>query len=136
MSKITVYILDDDVDVRTTLSNVFRFNDFNVHVFAKPQDLLNYNLKSIDSCMVLDLAMPEMNGIELQRKLREQGVVLPIIIYSGTANIDTAVSAMSQGAYTVLQKPADNKALINAVNLANSRCPCETNTFLRCSPGA
>jgi FixJ family two-component response regulator len=127
MNDITVYILDDDVDVRTTLSNIFRFNGFDVRVFSTPEDLIKHPVKSDNSCLILDLSMPTMGGLELQRQIRKRGAVLPIIIYSGTASIDSAVSAMADGAFTVLQKPAENSKLIAAVKKAVSELQTKQN---------
>jgi FixJ family two-component response regulator len=129
MNNTIVYILDDDVDVRTTLSNIFRFNGFDVRTFSDPRDLLQHPLRYHDSCLILDLAMPNMGGLELQRHIREQGVVLPIIIYTGTASIESAVCAMSGGAFTVLQKPTENSKLVAAVKKAINEFKTKQNEY-------
>jgi two-component system response regulator FixJ len=118
IKKATVYVVDDDEQVRATLSNVLRFGNYDFRTFSDPLQLLNYPLSTEYSCLILDLTLPSMSGLELQRKLVQKGLVLPVIIYSGNACIDTAVSAMTGGAFTVLQKPVDNKVLTATIDRA------------------
>jgi two-component system response regulator FixJ len=107
--------VDDEASVRTTLENVFRLAGFVVHVFDNPFSAIESKLETHNSCILLDLSMPEMSGIEFQQLLHEQHVSIPIVFYTGKADIDSAVDAMSGGAYTLVRKPAPNSVLIDKV---------------------
>jgi two-component system response regulator FixJ len=107
--------VDDEVSVRKTLENVFRLAGFVVHAFENPSSALESKLEIQNSCILLDLSMPEMSGIEFQQLLRERRTSIPIVFYTGKADIDSAVDAMSGGAYTLVRKPAPNNVLIEKV---------------------
>ncbi|MFT4654979.1 MAG: FixJ family two-component response regulator [Kangiellaceae bacterium] len=111
----TIYIIDDEVSVGATLENVFRLAGFNVCVFNNALLALESELETKNSCILLDLSMPEMCGLEFQQILRDKKINIPIVIYSGRADVDTAVDAMRAGAYTLVRKPASNSLLIEMV---------------------
>jgi FixJ family two-component response regulator len=113
-----VYVIDDEFEVRLTLETIFRFAGFNVKTFSSAKEALNHPLIDINSCIILDLNMPEVGGLQFQDRLKAKGVKIPIIIYSGKADVNTAVMAMTDGAYTLVQKPAPNVVLIEQVNKA------------------
>ncbi|MFT4941321.1 MAG: FixJ family two-component response regulator [Paraglaciecola sp.] len=115
MSNGTVYIIDDEYEVRLTLENIFRFAGFEIKSFATAKEALTQELKTIDSCIVLDLNMPDMGGLKFQQKLHEMGVQIPIVVYTGKADVNSAVMAMSDGAFTLVQKPAPNHVLVENV---------------------
>ena len=115
-----VYVIDDEYEVRLTLENIFRFAGFAVTSFSSASDALNSNLAQVNSCIILDLNMPDIGGLEFQDLLKDKGLRIPIIIYSGQADVDSAVAAMADGAYTLVQKPAPNHVLIEQVNKAIS----------------
>jgi two-component system response regulator FixJ len=110
-----IYIVDDEVSVRTTLENVFRLASFVVHAFDNPFSAIESSLETKNSCILLDLSMPEMDGIEFQKRLHEKRISIPIVFYTGKADIDSAVDAMSGGAFTLVRKPAANSVLIEKV---------------------
>jgi FixJ family two-component response regulator len=110
-----IYIVDDEASVRTTLENVFRLAGFIVHVFESPLLAIESQLETKNSCILLDLSMPEIGGIEFQQRLQQKGVNIPIVFYTGKADIDSAVDAMSGGAFTLVRKPAQNRVLIEKV---------------------
>ena len=118
MSKGLIYIIDDEYDVRFTLENIFRFAGYTVKSFATASAALEHNLSDRDSCIVLDLHMPEMGGLEFQESLKDRNIRIPIVIYTGKASVQTAVMAMSDGAYTLLQKPVPNHVLLEKVQNA------------------
>lgn len=113
-----VYVVDDDPTVRETLANVFDFAGFQVTCFDDAKSVLENELQAENACIVLDLRMPEMSGLELQQALLKAQVYLPVVIYTGNADVGTAVKAINDGAFTLLQKPASNQELVNAVNKA------------------
>lgn len=115
MNKKIIYIVDDEVSVRTTLENVFRLAGFVVHTFNNPFSAIESSLETKNSCILLDLSMPEMDGIEFQKLLHEKRISIPIVFYTGKADIDSAVDAMSGGAFTLVRKPAANSVLIEKV---------------------
>lgn len=115
MDHKTIYIVDDEFSVRDTLKNVFLMAGFIVHVFDTPLSAIECRLETKNSCILLDLSMPEMGGIEFQRLLHEKNVSIPIVFYTGKADIDSAVDAMSGGAFTLVRKPAQNHVLIEKV---------------------
>jgi two-component system response regulator FixJ len=86
-----------------------------VHVFSSPFLALESSLEIKNSCILLDLSMPEMGGLVFQQILREKNINIPIVFYSGRADIDSAVDAMSGGAYTLVRKPAANNVLTDKV---------------------
>ena len=107
--------MDDEVSVRTTLENVFQLAGFVVHAFDNPFIAIESKLETNNSCILLDLSMPEMGGIEFQQLLHEKKISIPIVFYTGKADIDSAVDAMSGGAFTLVRKPAANSVLIEKV---------------------
>lgn len=118
MNKGSIYIIDDEYDVRFTLENIFRFADYTVKSFDTASAALEYDLSDRDSCIVLDLHMPEMGGLEFQELLKQRQIRIPIVIYTGKADVQSAVIAMTDGAYTLLQKPAPNHVLLEKVQSA------------------
>lgn len=116
--KNTVYIIDDDDLVVETLRNVFFFAGFNVHTFNSAKEFVRNYKHASNACLILDLKMPEVSGLELQAQLVEKKILLPIVFLSGQGDLESAVQAMSEGAFTFLQKPIDNKKIINVVNAA------------------
>lgn len=107
--------MDDEVSVRTTLENVFQLAGFVVHAFDNPFIAIESKLETNNSCILLDLSMPEMGGIKFQQLLHEKKISIPIVFYTGKADIDSAVDAMSGGAFTLVRKPAANSVLIEKV---------------------
>lgn len=118
VEKQAVYLVDDDDLLLKTLSNVFRFSGFEVQEFRSPFDFLNSSLDLDNACVVLDLNMPLMTGLELQERLSEEGIFIPIVVYTGDADVQTAVRAMAGGAFTLVQKPCANQLLVETVRKA------------------
>lgn len=111
----TIYIIDDEACVRQTLESVFRFAGFRVLIFDSPLRALEYSFDTNNSCILLDLSMPEMGGLEFQQALSAKKICIPIVFYSGNADVDSAVDAMSAGAFTLIRKPVSNNVLIKNV---------------------
>jgi FixJ family two-component response regulator len=114
----TLYVIDDEAEIRTTLEKAFRFSGFNVISFSSPVSALQHELDTLNSCILLDLSMPGMGGVEFQRLMHEKGIEIPIVFYSGKADIDSAVDAMSGGAFTFIRKPARHQLILDKVEEA------------------
>ncbi len=111
----TVYVLDDDEDVRKSVRRYLETTGWKVTDFSSPSELLKKNALRGPGCLVLDLTMPEMNGIEVQRRLMHLQNQVPVIFLSGTGTIPTVVKAMQLGAVTFLEKPVDALKLREAI---------------------
>ena len=114
----TVFIVDDDPAVLKSLSRLLRAIQFTVVTFGSPQEFLEQHDPRIPGCLVLDVAMPGLNGLELQEALRVRGSAIPIIFLTGHGDIPMSVQAMKGGALDFLTKPVHDKDLLKAVEAA------------------
>jgi FixJ family two-component response regulator len=114
----TVFVVDDYAPVRTSISRLLRAHGFAVATFGSPQEFLTQHDPRAPGCLVLDVAMPALNGLELQRILATKGSALPIIFLTGTADVPKSVQAMKHGASDFLTKPVNDKELLAAVRTA------------------
>jgi FixJ family two-component response regulator len=114
----TVFVVDDDDAVRRFLRGLIESVDLRVETFASPLDFLETYESDQPGCLVLDLRMPGMSGLELQRKLGDRGIDLPVIILTGHGNVQVAVHAMKAGAVDFVEKPFDNELLLNRIQEA------------------
>jgi FixJ family two-component response regulator len=105
MNPPTIYVVDDDEAIRRALTSVATLLDHPVVTFASAEEFLQANLGDVPGCLVLDIKMPGMSGLELQRRLLDANVRLPVIMISGHADVRIAVEAMTLGATTLLEKP-------------------------------
>jgi FixJ family two-component response regulator len=114
-----VFIVDDDPSVRTSLARLLRSHDLNVEVFASARAFLEGRpRRRVPSCIVLDVRMPELDGLELQKALTSHGFCAPIIFVSGHGDVPTTVRAMKGGAIDFLSKPIDEQDLLDAIRQA------------------
>jgi two-component system response regulator FixJ len=113
-----VYVVDDDEMVRKSLYRVFRSAGFEVHCFGSALEFLENYRPCGDACLILDLRMPGIGGLELQERLAQLGISIPIILYTGNADVPVAVRAMKAGAFNVIEKPFSDDLLIEQVRLA------------------
>lgn len=111
----TVYLVDDDEGVRRALSRVLREEGFEVETFDSADRFLGQMPVREASCLVLDIAMPGVDGLQLQDQLHRGGVDLPIVFVSGEADVPMSVRAMKNGATDFLTKPVHSHALVAAV---------------------
>ncbi len=116
-----VYVVDDDVSVRNSLSNVFRSVDLSVEAFDSPASFLQRELLEIASCIVLDIRMPGSSGLDFQTELRRLGIDIPIIFLTGHADVQMSVQAMKAGAVDFLTKPYREQDILDAVVAALER---------------
>ena len=100
----SIFIVDDDDAVRRALTGIGSLLDYPVKPFASADEFLTYYTPDQAGCLVLDVKMPIMTGLELQRLLSDRGVSIPIIMISGHADVRVAVESMKLGAMTLLEK--------------------------------
>ena len=117
----TVYVVDDDPDVLKAIERLLESSGLNVAIFASPQRFLEAYERDAPGCLVLDLALPGLNGLDVQRVLEQQSSVLPIVFLTGRGDIGASVQAMKHGAADFLTKPVDDTALLAAVHEALAR---------------
>ncbi len=118
MSEPTVFLVDDDPAIRKSLPRALQSRGYIVEAFASAQDFLNAYDSSRAGCLVLDLSMPEMDGLELQRHLGKKAPELPIIFITGHGNIPQSVQALRAGALDFIEKPFRQKALLDRIDEA------------------
>ena len=117
----TVFIVDDDEPVRKAVSRLLRSAGIAVAVFASPREFLAQYDPASPGCLVLDITMPEVDGLQLQATLGEKGSILPIIFLTGHGDVSKSVQAMKRGAFDFLSKPVKDKDLLTAVRAAIER---------------
>src|SRR6266481_9556867 len=122
----TVFVVDDDAAVRKAVSRLLRSAGIAVAVFASPTEFLAQYDPATPGCLVLDIAMPGFNGLQLQTALGEKGNILPIIFLTGHGDVSKSVQAMKHGAFDFLSKPVKDKDLLTVV-----RAAIETDAFVR-----
>lgn len=114
----TVFIIDDDDFFRNTLQRIFQSTGFQVETFASANLFLEGYKHCEESCLILDLRMPEVGGLEVLRRMQQQKIDLPVIVYTGNADVQVAVRAMREGAFTLIEKPLSSELLIEQVRAA------------------
>ncbi|MBT8079135.1 MAG: response regulator transcription factor [Gammaproteobacteria bacterium] len=114
----TVFLVDDEADVRASLSMLIRSIGLKTECFESPQAYLDTYDPERRGCLVLDMRMPGMSGLQLQEKLANQGLHPPIIMISGHGEIPNAVQAMQRGAIDFLQKPVSDQLLLDRIQQA------------------
>ena len=117
-SESTVFVVDDDEAVRKAVSRLLRSAGIAVAAFASPREFLAQYSPATPGCLVLDMAMPDFNGLQLQTALTEKGCVLPIIFLTGHGDVSKSVQAMKHGAFDFLSKPVKDKDLLTAIRAA------------------
>jgi len=116
-SAATVFVVDDDPDVLQALARLLASAGWRVATYASAEKFLEAS-DTARGCIVLDLAMPGLNGLELQRALDARGSVLPIVFLTGRGDVASSVAAMKHGAVDFLEKPVDDERLLAAVSQA------------------
>jgi len=111
-----VYVVDDDPSVRKALERLLRSAGYNAMTFASAPEFLNFTCPDTPGCLVLDIKMPELSGLELQDCLSEKGFFLPIIFITGHGTVPASVKAFKAGAMDFLQKPFKDRELLDAVS--------------------
>src|SRR3984893_15793959 len=114
----TVYVVDDDDGMRRALSLLLNTVGYKTAAFASPKEFLDKFKPDAAGCLVLDIRMPGMSGLELQQHLNRMGSMLPVIFITGHADVPMAVQAMKEGAFEFVQKPFRDQDLLDRVNHA------------------
>jgi len=117
-SEPTVYAVDDDLFTRTLLEQIFNSADLPVETYASGEEFLASYSPGNRGCLLLDMMMPGMDGLELQRQLASRGNNTPVIFLSGADQISTAVSALKAGAVDFIEKPVEPAEILSSVNKA------------------
>jgi FixJ family two-component response regulator len=117
----TVFVIDDDARMRAAMQRLLKTVGLHSESFATPQDFLHHKLPDCPSCLILDVRLPGISGLDLQRKLNEMGVHIPIIFITGHGDIPMTVKAMKSGAVEFLTKPFRDQDLIDAIQQALKR---------------
>jgi FixJ family two-component response regulator len=121
LAQPTVFIVDDDAAVLNAFSRLLRVSGYAVRTFTSAQSLLDQDTTDLPGCLVLDVAMPGLNGLELQQALIATHGDRPTIFVSGASNVPISVQAMKLGAIDFLTKPVDDEILLSAIRVAIDR---------------
>lgn len=116
-----VFVVDDDISVRESLEAMIRFAGLTVQTFASAQDFLRYPRAIVPNCLVLDLRLPDLSGLDLQGLIARERADMPIIFVTGYGDVPLTVRAMKAGAVEFLTKPFDDEVLLDAIRQAIER---------------
>jgi len=116
-----VFVVDDDVSVRESLEALIRFVGWQPETFASAEEFLTRQRPVAPCCLVLDVSLPELNGLELQKLIATDRIDMPIIFITGHGDIPMTVQAMKAGAVEFLTKPIDDDALLSSIKSAVKR---------------
>jgi FixJ family two-component response regulator len=115
MTDAEVFVVDDDAPVRRALDRLLRSAGYRVRTFGSAQEVLAEMVHGSPACLIVDVRMPELNGLDLVEMLRKEDASAPIIFITGHGDIAMAVRAMKAGALDFLAKPFDDEVLLDAV---------------------
>lgn len=118
MSEPVVHVVDDDDAVRESLGFLLEMHNFAVRTYPSGEALLAQPEAISDGCLVTDVRMPGMSGIDLVRRLKAQAIDLPVIVITGHADVPLAVEAMRAGVVDFLEKPFENDDLLRSIRMA------------------
>ncbi len=114
----TIYVVDDDDGMRRALDTLLSTVGYKTAVFSRPSEFLSQFKPETHGCLVLDIRMPEMSGLEVQQHLNRMGSMLPVIFITGHGDVPMAVQAMKEGAFEFIQKPFRDQDLLDRINHA------------------
>jgi len=117
----TVFVVDDDPSVRASIQGLLRSASLHSESFGTAEEFLRSERSEGPSCLVLDVSLPDVNGLDFQRQLADAGIQIPIIFVTGHGNIPMTVKAMKSGAVEFLTKPFDDQDLLTAIHQALDR---------------
>jgi FixJ family two-component response regulator len=116
-----VFVVDDDISVRESLQLLIQCEGWHPETFASAQEFLDRPRSLVPSCLVLDVSLPGLNGLDVQKRVAVERPDMPIIFITGYGDVPTTVRAMKAGAVEFLTKPFSDDALLNAIRLAVER---------------
>jgi FixJ family two-component response regulator len=119
--KPLIYVVDDNVSICRALTLLLKSHGFKVETFTRARSFLAYKHLNLPSCLILDIRLPDINGVTLQQILTRQGITIPIIFITGHGDIPMSVKTMKAGAIDFLPKPFTKRKLLNAITLAISK---------------
>jgi FixJ family two-component response regulator len=117
----TVFVVDDDPSVRASIQGLLRSASLRSESFGTAEEFLRSKRSEGPSCLVLDVSLPGVNGLDFQRQLADAGIQIPIIFVTGHGDIPMTVKAMKSGAVEFLTKPFEDQDLLNAIQQALDR---------------
>lgn len=117
----TVFVVDDDISVRESLELLIRCSGWEPETFASAQEFLARPRIATPSCLILDVALPDLNGLDLQKRIASDRIDMPIIFITGYGDVPMTVRAMKAGAIEFLTKPFGDEVLLGAVRHAIER---------------
>ena len=120
-AEAVIAIVDDDASVQRGLQRLIRSAGWKVETFASAQEFLARSRTELPNCVLLDLQLPGLSGLDLQKRMAEVGLEIPIVFLTGHGNIPVSVQAMKAGAVQFLTKPVDEKELLQAIEEAVER---------------
>lgn len=121
IGKPMIHIVDDEIGMRDSLRLLFRSMGFEVATYAQPAEFLEHAAPAANACLITDLRMPLLNGIELLQAIRARGMRMPVVMISAHGSIRHAVDALRHGAVDFIEKPFDEQDIIDAVHNALRR---------------
>jgi FixJ family two-component response regulator len=116
--KPIVFVVDDDASMRQALARLFRSVDLEAEAFGSTADMLRHDFPDVPSCLVLDIRLPGLSGLDFQAELTKAGIKIPIIFMTGHGDIPMSVKAMKAGAIDFLTKPFRDQDMLDAVGRA------------------
>ncbi len=114
-TKILIYLVDDDASVRKALTMLFMSADMEIKAFEAAEDLLNCQLREQNTCLISDIKLKGLNGLELKQKLAERGVKIPVIFLTAFDSNEIRQQAKQAGAVGFFRKPVDDQALLDTI---------------------
>jgi two-component system response regulator FixJ len=121
MSAFPVYLVDDDESVRRSVGFMLKTSDLAVQTFNNGVEFLKEARKLDPGAVLLDIRMPEIDGLEVQAELNERGVAFPVVVMTGHGDVEIAVKAMKAGAVDFIEKPFDKAVVLEALDAAFER---------------
>ncbi len=110
-----IYVIDDDESVRRAFGRLFRSADLDIETFSSGEEFLSAPREDRRACIIMDLRMPGLTGFDLQERLSEQGIKIPVIVISASDDAQTREHARRLGAVAFFRKPVDDQALLDAI---------------------
>jgi two-component system, LuxR family, response regulator FixJ len=120
-AKYSVYVVDDEAAIRKSATFMLRTSGYTVETFESGPAFLAAVPRLEPGCILLDVRMPEMDGLEVQERLNERGVIMPVIVLTGHGDVAVAVQAMKAGASDFIEKPYEKQHLLKSIEAARAR---------------